>query len=204
MNQLRKLHSLHGGRGILCFAIDECHCISSWGHDFRPSYRSLSNIRREFPNIPVMALTATATAQVTKDVVDSLSLRNPLVTKGTFNRPNIYYRVEIKKDTPEDDFRVIFGAGMTGNHIPKDKQAQLRRRKLDQYAPAIVYCTTRKETEDIAHMLRVTFKLRCAAYVKSDLFCLCFAFVFLPVYFSDVAVVSEYASAHSQSKQTRN
>ncbi|CAN6818016.1 unnamed protein product [Brassica oleracea] len=93
MLKLRKLHH----RGLLnLIAIDEAHCISSWGHDFRPSYRQLSTLRDSLADVPVLALTATAAPKVQKDVIESLSLRNPLVLKSSFNRPNIFYEVRYK------------------------------------------------------------------------------------------------------------
>lgn len=93
MLKLRKLHD----RGLLTLiAIDEAHCISSWGHDFRPSYRQLSTLRDSLADVPVLALTATAAPKVQKDVIESLSLRNPLVLKSSFNRPNIFYEVRYK------------------------------------------------------------------------------------------------------------
>ncbi|KAG7623022.1 Helicase C-terminal [Arabidopsis suecica] len=93
MLKLRKLHS----RGLLnLIAIDEAHCISSWGHEFRPSYRQLSTLRDSLADVPVLALTATAAPKVQKDVIDSLNLRNPLVLKSSFNRPNIFYEVRYK------------------------------------------------------------------------------------------------------------
>ncbi|KAL9268507.1 ATP-dependent DNA helicase Q-like 3-like protein [Drosera capensis] len=91
-----KLTKLHG-RGLLhLIAIDEAHCISTWGHDFRTSYRKLSSLRNRFPDIPILALTATAVPKVQKDVIESLCLRNPLVLKSSFNRHNIYYEVRYK------------------------------------------------------------------------------------------------------------
>ncbi|CAF1710596.1 unnamed protein product [Brassica napus] len=93
MLKLRKLHD----RGLLnLIAIDEAHCISSWGHDFRPSYRQLSTLRDSLADVPVLALTATAAPKVQTDVIESLSLRNPLVLKSSFNRPNIFYEVRYK------------------------------------------------------------------------------------------------------------
>jgi bloom syndrome protein len=73
------------------YLIFQAHCISSWGHDFRPSYRQLSTLRDSLADVPVLALTATAAPKVQKDVIDSLNLRNPLVLKSSFNRPNIFY-----------------------------------------------------------------------------------------------------------------
>ncbi|XP_076955418.1 ATP-dependent DNA helicase Q-like 3 [Bidens hawaiensis] len=93
MAKLTKIHS----RGLLnLIAIDEAHCISTWGHDFRPSYRKLASLRKRLPGIPVLALTATAVPKVQADVIESLDMENPLVLKSSFNRPNIYYEVRFK------------------------------------------------------------------------------------------------------------
>jgi len=78
------------------FAIDEAHCISEWGHDFRPEYRQLSTLRGIFPEVPMMALTATATERVRGDIVSQLHLKNPAVYVASFNRPNLTYRVAAK------------------------------------------------------------------------------------------------------------
>ena len=80
------------------FAIDEAHCISEWGHDFRPDYLSLSAIPRVFVNTPVAAFTATATARVQEDICERLGLRKPFVVRASFNRPNLFYQVERKSD----------------------------------------------------------------------------------------------------------
>jgi RecQ family ATP-dependent DNA helicase len=74
-------------------AIDEAHCISSWGHDFRPEYKEIKMIRDEYPNIPMIAVTATATANVCKDIKDNLKLDNPKIIKASFDRPNLYLKV---------------------------------------------------------------------------------------------------------------
>src|SRR5438270_3912474 len=78
------------------FAIDEAHCISEWGHDFRPEYRDLGNLRTRFPTVPIIALTATATERVRGDIVKHLALRDPSCYVASFNRPNLIYRVEAK------------------------------------------------------------------------------------------------------------
>src|SRR5213594_3677256 len=78
------------------FAIDESHCISEWGHDFRPEYRQLASLRDRFPDVPMMALTATATERVRQDIVGQLHLRSPGCYVASFNRPNLTYRVSAK------------------------------------------------------------------------------------------------------------
>lgn len=84
-------------RGLLSLiAVDEAHCISTWGHDFRPSYRKLSLLRNHLQNVPILALTATAVPKVEMDVIESLKLHQPIVLRASFNRPNIYYEVRYK------------------------------------------------------------------------------------------------------------
>ncbi|MDA1128174.1 MAG: DNA helicase RecQ [Chloroflexi bacterium] len=90
----RFLHSLE----VSLIAIDEAHCISEWGHDFRPDYRNLKALRREFPGVPVIALTATATKQVREDIVTQLGLQKPEIFISSFNRPNLTYTIQPKTD----------------------------------------------------------------------------------------------------------
>jgi ATP-dependent DNA helicase RecQ len=117
---------------VKLIAIDEAHCISEWGHDFRPEYRQISELRKHFPNVPFMALTATATGRVREDIVNHLQLREPKCYVASFNRPNLTYRV-----------------------IPKNKHydqllAFLRARPKES---GIVYCMSRKSTESVAQRL---------------------------------------------------
>ncbi len=110
-------------------AIDEAHCISDWGHDFRPEYRQLSRLRSTFPGIPVMALTATATTRVRADIIKLLELRDPRCYVASFNRPNLTYRV-IAKSKPAAQALEF-----------------LRARKRDS---GIIYCHSRNGTERLA------------------------------------------------------
>jgi ATP-dependent DNA helicase RecQ len=84
---------------VTCLAIDEAHCVSEWGHDFRPEYRQLAKLRDAMPDVPLMALTATATARVRTDIITHLKLREPEIFVASFNRPNLTYRV-VPKDQP--------------------------------------------------------------------------------------------------------
>lgn len=115
--------------GVSLVAIDEAHCISHWGHDFRPEYRTLAQLKRAMPHVPVIALTATADRITRNDIVDKLELKNPLTFVSSFNRPNIHYSVEPKRDSFE---RLI---------------AFLQKRKD---APGIIYCLSRSATETVA------------------------------------------------------
>eukprot|EP01083_Nonionella_stella_P053851 142280_1 len=96
--------------GVTCFAIDEAHCVSEWGHDFRPSYRRLSTLRARFPGIPVLAMTATATVRVRSDICSSL-LMSPTALRvcSSLNRPNLHYAVRSKRGINEDLTRKLIG-----------------------------------------------------------------------------------------------
>ena len=114
-------------------AIDEAHCISEWGHDFRPEYRRLVELRERFPQLPIMALTATATARVRDDISTLLKLNNPVSYVASFNRPNLTYRV-LAKASPVNQILALLRAQ------PHDS--------------GIVYCQSRKTTELLAQRLQ--------------------------------------------------
>lgn len=128
-NGMALLHTLEAS-GVSLIAIDEAHCISHWGHDFRPEYRMLSNLKKHFPDVPVIALTATADKQTQRDIVEKLELKDPAIFISSFNRPNIRYRVEPKK---HDVFRKLLG------FLDKHKEES-----------GIIYCLSRKSTEALA------------------------------------------------------
>ncbi len=118
---------------VHAFAVDEAHCISHWGHDFRPEYRRLAEIKSRFPKASVHAYTATATERVRGDIAQQLKLRNPAVLVGTFDRPNLVYRI-----VPRIDVRA--------------QTLEILRRHPKQ--AAIVYCISRNDTESMAHWLK--------------------------------------------------
>ena len=117
---------------VSLIAIDEAHCISEWGHDFRPDYRNLANLRQEFPQVPVVALTATATPFVRDDIIAQLKLTDPKIFQSSFNRENLFYHI-----------------------WPKKNAFQSLVNFLSQYKnqPTIIYCFSRKDTELVASKL---------------------------------------------------
>jgi len=119
--------------GLGLIAVDEAHCIFEWGHEFRPDYRSLGLLRGEFPGVPIAAFTATATPQVQSDILRQLGLRDPLVVRASFNRPEIFYRARSREG--DGDEQVL----------------DFVRRHPGE--PGIVYRGTRKSVERTAEFL---------------------------------------------------
>ena len=116
-------------------AIDEAHCISEWGHDFRPEYRNLKHIIRQIDNVPVIGLTATATEKVQEDILKTLGISDATTFKASFNRPNLFYEVRPKtKDVEKDIIRFV---------------------KQRQGKSGIIYCLSRKKVEEISQVLQV-------------------------------------------------
>lgn len=128
--------------GAARIVIDEAHCISEWGHDFRPEYSRIAEVRQRFRSVPILALTATATPRVREDIIRGLELRNPAVHIASFNRPNLSYRVE-----PKDDAFARLLAQVNS----------------DPEASGIVYCHSRKSAEDTAGRL-IRAGVSAAAY----------------------------------------
>ena len=121
----RFLHSLN----LSLIAIDEAHCISEWGHEFRPDYRNLRQLRQDFPSVPVIALTATATERVREDIIGQLGLQRGRVFLSSFNRANLSYSVQPKASS--------------WGHLT----SLLDQRRSES---VIIYCFSRQETEDLA------------------------------------------------------
>ena len=118
---------------INCITIDEAHCVSEWGHDFRPDYLSISNVRRHFPNAVCLALTATATASVQQDIIKNLQLYNPTVFTASFNRKNIFLEVKPKKNAISQVIECI--------EKHKDESG-------------IIYCFSRKSVDELTQKLQ--------------------------------------------------
>jgi ATP-dependent DNA helicase RecQ len=123
--------------GISAFAIDEAHCVSEWGHDFRPEYRQLFQIKQRYPQIPIIALTATATQRVRTDIVQQLRLVDPEVYVSSFNRQNLYYEVNQKSKQPYQQLLKT-----------------VQQHQGEENGCGIVYCLSRKRVSEIATKLQ--------------------------------------------------
>ena len=119
---------------ISFYAVDEAHCISEWGHDFRPEYRRIRNIIDEIGSAPVIALTATATPKVQSDILKNLGIPDASVFKSSFNRPNLYYEIRDKSDPKRDIIKYI---------------------RQNPGKSGIIYCLSRKKVEELAELLNI-------------------------------------------------
>ena len=127
------LPRLHASHGISSLVVDEAHCVSEWGHDFRPEYRQLHRLRTRFADIPIAAFTATATERVRQDIVRQLALREPCIHVASFNRPNLHYAVRPKT---------------------KSAYAEILGLARDSKGAGIVYCLSRKRVDELAERLQ--------------------------------------------------
>ncbi|HEX5159352.1 MAG TPA: DNA helicase RecQ [Ktedonobacterales bacterium] len=134
---LALLGRVAAGPGITLFAVDEAHCVSEWGHDFRPEYRQLNRLRRRFPAVPMLALTATATERVRQDILTQLHLKDPYLHVASFNRPNLFYDVRAKHRHSYAELVTVLReiGGPAGD------------------APVIIYCQSRRSVEQLSERL---------------------------------------------------
>ena len=133
--QLKSLLSRLSSCGLLSrFVIDEVHCLSQWGHDFRPDYLQLASLRTICPNVPIMTLTATANQEVIRDCISIMQLRNPFLHSQSFNRDNLHYFVKNKDKNLIDNIAeyITIRKSQTG----------------------IIYCLSKKDTEDVSESLK--------------------------------------------------
>jgi len=136
---LKKLEPLQKRGQLSLLAVDEAHCISEWGHDFRPSYRELKNIREQLPNVPIVALTATAVSRVQTDIVEQLGLRSPLVSRTSFDRPNLVLRCRRKVGRVADYECIAAGiekGGSTIVYVPTQAETEALSSFLSEKLPA--------------------------------------------------------------------
>ncbi|XP_054556820.1 bifunctional 3'-5' exonuclease/ATP-dependent helicase WRN isoform X3 [Talpa occidentalis] len=147
-HNLNLLQQLEANIGITLIAVDEAHCISEWGHDFRNSYRTLSSLKAVLPLVPIVALTATAPSSIRADIIQCLKLKDPQITCTGFDRPNLYLEVGRK----------------TGNILEDLKQFLVKKTNSWEFeGPTIIYCPSRKMTEQVTAELR-KLKLACETY----------------------------------------
>ena len=140
------LKRLYNKNLISRFVIDEAHCLSDWGHDFRPDYNNLSILRQQFPNVPLMALTATANEKVVEDAIRSLGMRNEYRYRSSFNRPNLHYEVRKKDGKLLDEI-----ADYIANK-PRDS--------------GVIYCLSRKDCEQVAEKLQEKLRGKCCGNIR--------------------------------------
>ncbi|EPX74582.1 RecQ type DNA helicase Rqh1 [Schizosaccharomyces octosporus yFS286] len=140
----RVLKNLYDRKLLARIVIDEAHCVSHWGHDFRPDYKQLGALRDSYRGVPLMALTATANEVVKKDIINTLRMDHCLELKSSFNRPNLFYEIRPKKDLYTELYRFLSNGHM--------------------HESGIIYCLSRTSCEQVADKLRKEYGLKAWYY----------------------------------------
>ncbi|GAA5983940.1 hypothetical protein JCM11641_001401 [Rhodosporidiobolus odoratus] len=139
------LSALHRRKELARFVIDEAHCVSSWGHDFRPDYKEMGTLKRDYPGVPLIALTATANDRVKQDVMVNLGMDSPEMLTQSFNRANLRYEVRKK-----------------GKNVLADIADFIKEQHAGECG--IIYCSSKKACEDTAERLRTQYKVQAMHY----------------------------------------
>lgn len=150
---LSKLEKLYKSNRLARFAIDESHCVSQWGNDFRPDYKKLGILRQQFPDVPILALTATATPSVCDDIINTLHMNGCEVFRKSINRPNLYYEVVQKPS----------GKTSKGADAIIEDMSTWIRFNFENNESGIIYCLTKKDVENVATELQC-FDVSCGTY----------------------------------------
>ena len=141
----RLLQNLYDEKLLLRFVIDEAHCVSQWGNEFRPDYLQLKKIRQNFPGIPILAVTATATDKIREDIINQLNMKKTLFFRSSYNRSNLY--IEIKQKSKNINTEIA-------NFIKKEYPKSC----------GLIYCSSRANCENLSNDLKSKFKINCAYY----------------------------------------
>jgi RecQ family ATP-dependent DNA helicase len=153
------LRIIHSQKELARIAVDEAHCVSEWGHDFRPSFQQLSFFKSEFPDVPIICLTATATARVREDIIKTLALDTTKLKmfRMTTSRPNLHYEIRFKSDEEDQypDFLRWLKAAHARRAANPERASQLAtQNQRSDNVPGIIYTLFRKDCESLAARLR--------------------------------------------------
>ena len=141
------LTELHSNGKLARFVIDEAHCVSQWGNDFRPDYLQLRMLKHTFPDVPLLALTATATELVKEEMVKNLQMKHALFFQSSFNRPNLFY--EVRSKTKIHSLIEDIGTFIQRNY---------------PNSPGIIYCNSKKTCEELSKLLCRNYHVKCSFY----------------------------------------
>ncbi|MCQ2819041.1 MAG: RecQ family ATP-dependent DNA helicase, partial [archaeon] len=144
------LKKLYADKKLARAAIDECHCVCKWGQEFRPDYLHLKSLKSWFPDLPILAVTATATNKVREDVINQLAMKNTLFFRSSFNRQNLFIEVRNKKEV---------------NGVEKDISEFIKNEYPND--SGLIYCATKKHCEELYETLSTEYRIKCGVYHAS-------------------------------------